>query len=174
MLWKQVNSGRLCELGNPDSRNFEWPEAGRLAGVDYGTVRIGIAVCDPSRTWTSPLETYTRRNAVLDQEHFVRVAKENQIMGWVVGLPIHCDGRESKKSEEAREFAIWLNDITGRPVRFVDERYTTALANRMLRDAELTHKQRKKQVDKIAAHFILESYLESAKQPWFQPTPLED
>ncbi|MFN7891508.1 MAG: Holliday junction resolvase RuvX, partial [Pirellula sp.] len=51
---------------------------------------------------------------------------------------------------------------------------TTALANRMLREAELTHKQRKKQLDKIAAHIILETYLESAKQPYFVPVPLED
>jgi putative Holliday junction resolvase len=67
-----------------------------------------------------------------------------------------------------------LRDETDRPVRFVDERYTTALATRMLRDVELTHKQRKKQLDKIAAHIILESYLESAKQPYFEPLPLED
>lgn len=161
-------------MGNPDGRNFDWPDSGRLAGVDYGTVRIGIALCDPSRTWTSPLETYTRRNPALDEKYFQRIARENQILGWVVGLPIHCDGRESQKSGEAREFALWLNHITDLPVRFVDERYTTALANRMLRDSDMTYKQRKKQVDKIAAHFILETYLESAKQPSFQPLPLED
>lgn len=161
-------------MGNPDSRQFSWPQAGRLAGVDYGTVRVGVAICDPSRTWTSPLETYTRRNAVLDQKHFETLAKENQIEGWVVGLPIHCDGRESQKSTEARDFASWLYHCTDRPVRFVDERYTTALANRLLRDAELSHKKRKQQVDKIAALLILETYLESAKLPSFLPMPLED
>jgi putative holliday junction resolvase len=164
----------MSDLGNPDGRNFEWPESGRLAGVDYGTVRIGIAVCDPSRTWTSPLETYTRRNTALDEKYFRKIALENQIQGWVVGLPIHCDGRESQKSSEAREFAVWLHYVTDRPVRFVDERFTTALANRMLRDTDLNHKQRKKHVDKIAAHFILEAYLESSKQPLFEPLPLED
>lgn len=102
------------------------------------------------------------------------MARENQILGWVVGLPIHCDGRESQKSEEARDFASWLYHTTELPVRFIDERYTTALANRLLRDADLTHKKRKKQVDKIAALLILESYLESAKHPSFQPLPLED
>ena len=169
-----MNFRRLSDLGNPDSRQFDWPECGRLAGVDYGTVRIGIAICDPSRTWTSPLETYTRRNNTLDQKHFEELARENQILGWVVGLPIHCDGRESLKSEEARDFASWLYHITEKPVRFIDERYTTALANRLLRDAELTHKKRKKQVDKIAALLILETYLESAKHPFFHPLKLED
>ncbi len=161
-------------MGNPDTRQFNWPESGRLAGVDYGTVRIGVSICDPSRTWTSPLETYTRRNESLDQQHFEKLTRDNQILGWVVGLPIHCDGRESQKSQEAREFALWLNHITDRPVRFIDERYTTALANRLLRDAELTHKKRKKQVDKVAALLILETYLESAKQASFLPLPLED
>ncbi|XZE45744.1 Holliday junction resolvase RuvX [Pirellulaceae bacterium SH467] len=151
-----------------------WPDSGRLAGVDYGTVRIGIALCDPSRTWTSPLETYTRKGLEPDRQYFLRITKENQIGGWVLGLPIHCDGRESVKSKEVREFAKWLRDETDRPVRFIDERYTTALANRMLRDLELTHKQRKKQLDKIAAHIILESYLDSTKQPYFEPLPLED
>ena len=169
-----MSCGGLSDLGNPDARQFSWPESGRLAGVDYGTVRIGVSICDPSRTWTSPLETYTRRNETLDQKHFESLTHDNQIEGWVVGLPIHCDGRESQKSEEAREFASWLNHITEKPVRFVDERYTTALANRLLREAELTHKKRKKQVDKVAALLILETYLESAKHASFQPLPLED
>ena len=161
-------------MGNPDTRNFEWPETGRIAGIDFGTVRVGVAVCDPSRKWTSPQETYTRRNDDLDAKFFRRLVADNQILGWVVGLPIHCDGRESQKSTEARDFALWLNHITDLPVRLFDERYTTALANRMLRDADLSHKKRKKQVDKIAAHFILEAYLESARLPSFHPLPLED
>lgn len=151
-----------------------WPASGRLAGIDYGTVRIGIATCDPSRTWTSPFETYTRRSTELDSKYFAKLAKDNSIVGWIIGLPIHCDGNESMKSKEARQFAKWLSEETDLPVRFVDERFTTALANRMLRDAELTHKKRKKQVDKVAALLILESYLESSKQPYFQPLPLED
>ena len=85
-----------------------------------------------------------------------------------------ADGRWLVKSVEARDFASWLYHITNCPVRFVDERYTTALANRLLREAELTHKKRKKQVDKVAALLILETYLESAKHPSFQPLPLED
>lgn len=164
----------MGKLGDTDSKFDDWPATGRLAGVDFGTVRIGISLCDPSRTWTSPLETYNRRSLDQDLKYFLRITKENQIGGWVLGLPIHCDGRESAKSTQVRAFAKWLRDETERPVRFVDERYTTALANRMLRDAELSHKKRKKQVDKIAAHIILETYLESSRQDYFEPTPLED
>ena len=91
-----------------------------------------------------------------------------------MGLPIHCDGRDSSKAREVRQFSKWLIDTTKRPVRFIDERYTTALATRLLREVELTHKQRKKQLDKIAAHIILEAYLESAKHPGFTPITLEN
>jgi len=59
-------------------------------------------------------------------------------------------------------------------VRFIDERYTTALATRLLRELQMTHKQRKKQLDKIAAHIILDAYLESSKHPGFNPITLEN
>ena len=161
--------------GHPtDSGEYVWPAAGRLAGIDFGTVRIGVSICDPSRTWISPLETFQRRTEALETRHFVKLTQENQILGWVVGLPIHCDGRDSVKAREARAFAAWLSETTQRPVRFVDERYSTALANRLLRELELTHKQRKKQLDKIAAHIILEAYLESSKHPGFRPITLEN
>jgi putative Holliday junction resolvase len=102
------------------------------------------------------------------------LVRDHQIVAWVVGLPIHCDGRDSSKAMEARHFAHWLSETTRLPIRFVDERYSTAMANRLLRDAELTHKQRKKQVDKIAALVILDSYLESAKHPDYRPLTLEN
>jgi putative Holliday junction resolvase len=72
--------------------------SGRIGGVDYGTVRIGLAVTDPDRTMASPLEIYTRRNLQLDAKYFQQLAKEERIALWVVGLPVHLDGRESQKS----------------------------------------------------------------------------
>lgn len=131
-------------------------------------------MCDPSRTWTSPLETYERRAPAIEAKHFEKLTQENQIAGWVVGLPLHCDGRDSTKAREVRQFAKWLIATTHRPVRFIDERYTTALATRLLRELDLTHKQRKKQLDKIAAHIILDAYLESSKHPSFNPITLEN
>ncbi|MFN7738432.1 MAG: Holliday junction resolvase RuvX [Pirellula sp.] len=164
---------KLRKLGEFDEEELVWPETGRLAGIDYGTVRIGISICDPSRTWTSPLETFQRRPEPLEAKYFRKLTQDNQILGWVVGLPIHCDGRDSAKAKESRAFARWLMETTQRPVRFIDERYTTALANRLLREVELTHKQRKKQLDKIAAHIILDAYLESSRHPSFRPVTLE-
>ena len=67
--------------------------AGRVAGIDYGTVRIGIALCDPSRTLASPYETYSRRGTEQDARRFQRLVAEEQVTRFVVGLPVHLDGR---------------------------------------------------------------------------------
>jgi len=140
-----------------------WPPTGRIAGVDYGTVRIGVAICDPSRTWAGPLATYARRNEPLDREYFQSLAQRETIVGWVIGLPIHCDGKESQKSLEVRDFAIWLSSYTNLPARFFDERFTSVLANKLLADAELTRKKKKQRIDRVAAHLILEAFLESER-----------
>ncbi len=138
-----------------------WPTTGRLCGIDYGTVRIGIAICDPSRTWASPLETYVRRNEQLDREYFKSLVQREVIVGWVLGLPVHCDGQESQKSKEVRDFSDWLVRYTELPVRFFDERFTSVMANRLLAEAELTRKKKKQRLDRVAAHLILEAFLES-------------
>lgn len=139
----------------------ELPATGRLAGVDYGTVRIGLAVCDPGRTLVSPYENYTRRSPAKDLQYFRRFVEEERVVGFVVGLPIHGSGDESAASLAAREFGKWLEEGTGRPVRFFDERYTSSQAEQILGEAGLTKKQRKKRLDMLAAFIILSSYLES-------------
>ena len=134
---------------------------GRIGGVDYGTVRIGVAVSDPDRTMASPLEIYARRSAALDAKYFQQLAKEERIVLWVVGLPVHLDGRESQKSQEARRFGKWLTEITALPVEFFDERFTSVQAEEILQAAELTSKRRKKRLDMLAAQIMLTAYLES-------------
>ncbi len=137
------------------------PTQGRLCGVDYGTVRIGVSVCDPAQTIASPLENYQRRSEKLDEQFFKTIAKEERVVGWVVGLPIHLSGDESQKSHEAREFGKWLKEKTNLPVAFFDERFTSAIAEEYLLDANLTKKKRKARMDKLAAQILLSCYLES-------------
>lgn len=138
----------------------EWPKEGRICAIDYGTVRVGLAICDASRTWSGPLETYNRRTEPLDRDYFQFIATREGIVGWVVGLPIHCDGQESQKSKEARDFAEWVHYYTNLPVQFFDERFTSAFAQRLLASSDLTRKKKKKAIDQIAAHLILEGFLE--------------
>ncbi len=136
------------------------PEAGRVAGIDYGTVRIGIAVSNPERTIASPLENYTRRGVDQDARRFQRLTIEERVSLFVVGLPIHLDGRESQKSVEARQFGAWLAETTGVPVEYFDERFTSREAEDFLLSADMTRKRRKKRLDMLAAQIMLTAYLE--------------
>jgi putative Holliday junction resolvase len=147
--------------------------SGRIAGIDYGTVRIGVAVTDREQRIASPFDNYTRRGEAADAEYFRRLAKEEQIVGLVVGLPVHLDGRESQKSIEARQFGHWLQQTTGVPVVFFDERFTTAEAENVLAAAEFTKKQRQARLDKLAAQILLTAYLEAGKPPSFEPRGLD-
>jgi putative Holliday junction resolvase len=138
-----------------------FPAAGRIAGIDYGTVRIGVAITDPSRTIASPLANYTRRTEALDAAWFAALASEERIAGFIVGLPVFGSGEESPKSYEARQFGAWLSQATGRSVAFYDERYSSALAEQLLGEAGLTKKRRKQRLDMLAAQMILTAWLEA-------------
>ncbi len=148
--------------------NSPLPDVGRLAGIDFGTVRIGVAVTDREQKFASPLANYTRRGEVADAAYFQRLASDEQIVAFVVGLPVHLNGRESEKSSQARQFGVWLQEKTGLPVVFFDERFTTVEAEQMLAAAEFTKKQRKSRLDKLAAQILLASFLELGK-PVNQP-----
>ncbi len=147
---------------------------GRAAGIDYGTVRIGIAISDPERTLASPYENYTRKGQRQDARHFRRLAEEEQITLFVVGLPVHLDGRESEKSQEARQFGRWLERTTDVPVVYFDERFTSTEAEQFLLDAQMTNKRRKQRLDMLAAQIMLSAYLSSAGKGTLPPGPLED
>jgi putative Holliday junction resolvase len=147
---------------------------GRVAGIDYGTVRIGVAITDARRTMASPVESYTRRDARQDADHFRRLATEDALTLFVVGLPVHLDGRESRKSEEARRFGQWLTEITGVPVQFYDERFTTTEAQHVLSDAQMRGRRRKQRVDMLAAQIMLSAWLESSDQGTEAPRGLDD
>jgi putative holliday junction resolvase len=133
---------------------------GRVAGVDYGTVRIGIALSNPERTIASPLENYTRRSLDQDAKRFRSLVAEEGIVLFVVGLPIHLDGGESQKSTEARQFGQWLSETTGVAVEYFDERFTSHDAEQYLLAADMTRKRRKKRMDMLAAQIMLSAYLE--------------
>ena len=149
-------------------------EKGKLAGIDFGTVRIGIAISDPDRIIASPYEIYTRKNERLDAEYFKRFAREERIVRFVVGFPIHLDGRVSEKAREALAFGAWLEELTGLPVDYMDERFTSVEAGYYLREAKMTLKQRKKRTDKIAAQILLANYIERGCRGTDLPESLDD
>ena len=142
-------------------RSDPMPPRGRLAGIDHGQRRIGIAICDPDRMIASPLETYLRRDKTQDAAYFRRLAAEERIVGFVIGSPVHLNGSESQQSCAAEEFGAWLRQTTGIPVCFADERFTSAQADLWMAEGSLTKKQRTGRRDMLAAQAILSGYLES-------------
>ena len=145
----------------------------RIAGIDYGTVRIGVATADTEVGIASPYENYTRRTAALDAAYFAALAKDERIERFVVGLPVHLHGGESEKSTEARAFGKWLNELTGVPVEFFDERFTTAEADELLGAAKLTKKKRQARRDQLAAQIMLTAYLESGGRETTEPQSID-
>ena len=135
--------------------------AGRLLGVDYGTVRVGLAICDPDRKIAFPLTTYTRRSRDTDAAWFRNIVAQERVVGLVVGLPVHTSGQEGQKARESRAFGAWLAEVTGLSVVFYDERFTTVLAESALWEAGLTHKKRKARRDRVAAQMFLQAYLDA-------------
>jgi putative Holliday junction resolvase len=145
----------------------------RIAGIDYGTVRIGIALADTAVSIAGPFENYNRRTPTLDAEYFKRLATEERIDRFVVGLPVHLSGAESQKSTEARAFGEWLGNATGVPVEYFDERYTTSQADEILGGAKLTKKQRQTRRDQLAAQIMLTAYLEAGARGQSDPGGIE-
>lgn len=145
----------------------------RLLGVDYGTVRVGLAVTDADRIIASPLEVRERKGVEADAAYFRQLVEREQIGGIVVGLPLHTTGREGVKAVEARAFGAWLAEITRLPVVFADERFSTAFAESALWAAGLTHKKRKQRRDAVAAQVILQAFLEAGCPPEVMVKPLD-
>jgi putative Holliday junction resolvase len=132
-----------------------------VAGVDYGRRRIGVAVCDALRILASPLCIHaTTGDRTADTAFFQKLAADESLVGFVVGLPVHADGSDSDMSLEVERFGNWLSRITGLPVAFHDERYSSKEAAGMLAGVGLTRGRKKERADAVAAQVVLASWME--------------
>lgn len=138
---------------------------GRILAFDYGTVRIGLALSDYDRLISSPLENYTRVSPETDGEYFRQLAKREEVVQIVVGLPVHMDLSETRESEAARKMAKWLAELTGLPTVMWDERLSSFAADQLMAGADLTWREQKGKRDKLAAMLILQSYLDAGCPP---------
>ena len=135
--------------------------AGRVAGIDYGRRRIGVAVCDAARIIASPLcVRETSGDQAADAAFFRKLLADEEVGGIVVGLPLHADGGASEMSAEAARFGAWLRKVTGLPVAFQDERFSSHEAAGRLAGVGLTRAGKKKRSDAVAAQVLLAAWLE--------------
>ncbi len=131
----------------------------KCIAFDIGDKRIGIAVSDPFCQMALPLETYYRKNFIKDLQYLANLAKERYADVIVCGLPLNFDGSESEQTLKTKSFVEELKKHTNIPIVFEDERFTTLEARRVLIEGNVSRKDRKDVIDKIAASYILESYI---------------
>ncbi len=133
---------------------------GRILGLDVGARRIGVAVSDPLGITAQGLETLQRKNKRSDFEQLRRVIRDYHVREIVIGLPLRMSGLEGIQAEKMQAFAADLRKRFGLPVHLWDERLTSAEANRLLRETDLSIEKRGKAVDRMAAVLILQGFME--------------
>ena len=134
---------------------------GRVMALDVGDVRIGIAVSDLMGIIANPLETYTRKgNLDIDAQYIADLAKSKEVSLFISGLPLGLKGQENEQTAKTREFIDKLQEVCDIPVEYLDERFTTLSAERVLIEGNVRRENRKKVIDKVAATIILQNYLD--------------
>ena len=134
----------------------------RVLALDVGDKRIGVAVSDPLGITAQGLETYTRTgDTEKDAEHIAELAKKYEPVRLLFGMPRNMDGSYGFQSEKVKEFAQAVLKVWDGEHAFFDERLTTVSAERVLVEADMDWRKRRKVVYKLAATIILQGYLDS-------------
>jgi putative Holliday junction resolvase len=132
----------------------------RILGLDMGDSRIGVALSDPLGIMASPLTIISRTDEEADIEAIIAVARQNEVGRIIIGLPLSMDGSLGKQANKVKEFAAELSCQVDIPIEFKDERLSTVLAKRIVRNVRKTNRETR--YDAAAAALILQSYLDSA------------
>jgi putative Holliday junction resolvase len=137
-----------------------FPNGGRLAGLDVGTKTIGVAFCDVSWSFATPDKTIIRKKFSADLEILKSIVVAQSIVGLVVGLPLNMDGTDSPRTQSTRAFARNLAPL-GLPLLLWDERWSTAAVERAMIAADVSRAKRAERVDSAAAAFILQGAIDA-------------
>lgn len=144
----------------PDRFLADMPPHSRLLGLDVGSKTIGLALSDTMRHIGTPLLTIKRTKFQKDAAALQEIVAEHEISGLVIGLPLNMDGTEGKSCQSIRQFGrniLKINDIS---ILFWDERCSTLAVSRALHEADLSWQKSEKAVDKMAASYILQGFLD--------------
>jgi len=132
----------------------------RILGIDYGTVRAGLAVSDQGGIIAQPKGFVQGRDLTEMAASIIRQCRELQIEKIVIGLPRHLDGREGESAEKARQLGSLLEKKISLPVVFWEERWSTVAAEKALLEGNVSRQKRKTKIDAVAAAIILQNYLD--------------
>lgn len=135
----------------------------RIMGVDFGDVRTGIAVSDPTGLIASGAGCITSANLLKTAQAVSEEAVKIGVTKIIIGNPINMNGTEGQRSERVRAFAEHVKNISGIGVELFDERLSTANAHRMLNLTDIKGKKRKAVIDELSARLILQNYLDRTR-----------
>ena len=133
---------------------------GRIMGLDIGDKTIGVAVSDLMGLTAQGVTTIKRVGKKKDIEAIKQIIAEKQVNKIVSGLPKNMNGTVGPQGEKVQKFCELLKEETNLPIEFWDERLTTVAAHRAMLEADLSRSKRNKIVDKVAATYILQGYLD--------------
>lgn len=133
----------------------------RIIGLDIGEKTIGIAICDPLGYTAQGITTIRRKGKKTDIEELKKLCSEYQVEEIIAGLPKNMNGTLGPQSEKIIKFCEFIKENLDLPLNYWDERLTTVAANRAMLEADMSRSKRKKIVDKVAATYILQGYLDS-------------
>ena len=140
------------------------PITGRILAVDWGELRIGLALSDESQVLATPLETLHRRQGKrFPMPRFLALSAAHNPVGIVVGLPLSLEGEEGESAQAAREVAASIERRTGLPLELWDERMSTARALGAIQAQGGSTRGRKADVDSLAAAVLLQHFLEARR-----------
>lgn len=134
---------------------------GRIMALDLGSKRIGVAICDPTRTIAKSYGVIKRKSRAEDYARYTQIMTEQGITLLLVGLPTTADGGDSKTAVWIRDYMAEFSQQCDIPIQFWDESFTTVQAESSLRQRGKRGKKARAQVDAVAAAFILQNYLEA-------------
>jgi putative Holliday junction resolvase len=137
----------------------------RILAVDPGSKRVGLAVSDPSGTIATALTTVAAEPSATLAARLAAIAQVQEARRVVVGLPKRLDGSRGPEALAAEKLAAEIRAASGLPVETVDERLTTAAAERSLIEGGVKRDQRRLAIDRVAATLLLQSYLERMRNP---------
>lgn len=132
----------------------------RILGLDVGDRTIGVAVSDPLGFTAQGIITIRRKSLQYDMDELLKYCNEYQCEAIVIGLPKNMNGTVGPQGEKVLEFSEKLKELVTCKIEFWDERLTTVAANRAMLEADLSRAKRKSIVDKVAATYILQGYLD--------------
>ena len=136
---------------------------GKILAVDFGDVRTGLAISDPSRFLASGIGYISPGGIEKTADAVSETAKAERVSAIVVGLPKNMDGSEGSRANRCKKFASMLEERTGLPVAMFDERMTTMTASRYLNETNTRGSKRKQVIDTLSAQIILQNALDRLK-----------